>query len=198
MIPTFLVPLVTPRLLGRLPPGLMIGTGLLLVMAGLLLMWGIDVESTWTTLLVGMILAGGGVGVANPAIVHVALGTVPPQRSGMAGGFSNTCRIAGLATGVAAFGALLQGQVSSHLHELVAEPPEGLASVIAAGGSEAVAASAPGDSSQLVGAAHAAYVSGLNAVLLAGAATLLVGGIAALALVRARDLHHTAPAAESA
>ena len=198
MIPTFLVPLVTPRLLGRLPPGLMIGSGLLLVMAGLLLMWGIDVESTWTTLLAGMILAGAGVGVANPGIVHVALGTVPPQRSGMAGGFSNTCRIGGLATGVAAFGALLEGQVWSRLHELVAEPPEGLASVIAAGGSEAVAASTSGDSSQLVAAAHAAYVSGLNAVLLAGAATLLVGGIAALALIRARDLRHTAAAAETA
>ncbi len=199
MIATFLVPLVTSRLLGRIPPGVVLGSGLLLVMAGLLLMWGIETDSGWTTLLAGMIVAGVGVGVANPAIVHVALGVVPPQRSGMAGGFSNTCRIGGLATGVAAFGALLQGQVSSSLNELVAAPPEGLVGAIAAGGSQAAAGfSTVAGRSQLVEAAHAAYVSGLNAVLLAGAMTLLVGGIVALVLVRERDLPYTAPAAETA
>jgi hypothetical protein len=80
------------------------------------------------------------------------------------------------------------------LNELVAEPPAGLAAAVAAGGSRAADGSQP----QLVEAAHAAYVAGLNAVLLAGAAPLLAGGIIALALVRERDIHHAAPAAESA
>ncbi len=196
MIPTFIVPLLTPRFQGRTPPGLMLGSGLLLVMAGVLLMWGIETDSGWTTLLAGMIVAGVGVGVANPAIVHVALGVVPPQRSGMAGGFSNTCRIGGFATGVAALGALLQGQASSRLNELVVAPPDGLADAIAAGGSRA--AQAFDSDAAIMEAARTAYVSGLNAALLAGAVLLLAGGVVALLMVRASDLHYTAPAPESA
>jgi MFS family permease len=58
---------------------------------------------------------GFGIGIVNPAIAKIGLGVVEPQRSGMASGISNTFRIGGLATGVAALGAVFQHQVTSDL-----------------------------------------------------------------------------------
>lgn len=194
MVFTFAVPLITPRLLAGLPPALVAGGGLLLVTAGLVSMHGVEERSHWTTLLGGMILAGIGVGLANPAIAHVALGVVPPERSGMASGINNTCRIAGLATGVAALGAVLQSRIASSLRELVPGAPRGLANAVASGGVDAASAGRP----HLAEAARAAFAAGLNAAFLVGAAVLLLGSVAALLLVRSRDLVHPASAAAPA
>ncbi len=62
-----------------------------------------------------MVLSGIGIGIANPAIARVGLGVVPPERSGMASGLSNTFRIGGLATGVAALGAVFQQRITSSM-----------------------------------------------------------------------------------
>jgi EmrB/QacA subfamily drug resistance transporter len=195
MIFAFAVPLVSPRLLAGLPPGAVAGCGLLLVTGGLVYMHGVRADSHWTTLLGGMILMGIGVGLANPAIAHVALGVVPPQRSGMASGINNTCRIAGLATGVAALGAILQSRISSRLGDLMPGAPRELANAIASGGTHAAGvAGGP----HAVYAARVAFVSGLNATFLVGAAVLLFGSTATLALVRSRDLLQQAPAPQPA
>ncbi|MGH2902769.1 MAG: hypothetical protein ACRDK7_04190 [Solirubrobacteraceae bacterium] len=70
-------------------------------------------------------LTGIGVGLANPAIAHIALGVVPPQRSGMASGISNTFRIGGLATGVAALGAVFQSRLETSLQGSLGSPSRG-------------------------------------------------------------------------
>ena len=70
-------------------------------------------DSHWTVLLPGLLLAGAGIGLANPAIAQVALAVVSPNRSGMASGINNTFRLGGVATGVAALGAVLQHRVSN-------------------------------------------------------------------------------------
>jgi hypothetical protein len=146
------------------------------------------VESSWTALLVGMIIAGGGIGLANPAIAHIALAVVPPQRVGMASGISNTFRLGGLAIGVAGLGALLQGRIQSQLDSILPGQPHGLAGAIASGGTRAALAVAHGDRAQIVHSSRAAFVSGLNEILLVGGLTLLAGAILTVALVRPRAL----------
>jgi EmrB/QacA subfamily drug resistance transporter len=89
------IPLVTRRLTASLPPRIPLGAGLALVGIGLLLMSGIDARSRWTALLAGEIVAGSGIGLANPAIASTALAVVPAARSGMASGISNTFRLSG-------------------------------------------------------------------------------------------------------
>ena len=51
---------------------------------------------------------GIGIGLANPAIAAAALRAVDPSRTGMASGINNTCRLSGVAVGVAALGAILE------------------------------------------------------------------------------------------
>ena len=98
----------------------------------------LTVGSTWTVLLPGLLLIGLGIGLANPAIARIALGVVPPQRTGMASGISNTFRIGGLSIGVAALGAIFQQQLSSGLQKQLGRAVPGLARDVASGGIPAV------------------------------------------------------------
>ena len=75
----------------------------------------VSVHSRWTVLLPGFVVAGLGIGLANPTIAGAALRVVDPSRTGMASGISNTCRVGGLAIGVAVLGAVLQHRVGDRL-----------------------------------------------------------------------------------
>jgi EmrB/QacA subfamily drug resistance transporter len=85
----------------------LVSGGLALVAAGLLLMTTAGVHSSWATLLPGLIIAMIGTGMFNPAVIAVALGSVPENQSGLAAGVNDTFRQAGIAVGVAALGAMI-------------------------------------------------------------------------------------------
>jgi EmrB/QacA subfamily drug resistance transporter len=192
-LPAFIVPAVTRNLAVRAPARLLLGSGMTLVGVGLLLMHGLTVTSTWTALLAGFIVAGGGIGLSNPTIAAAAIGVVPVQRSGMASGINNTCRLAGVAAGVGALGAVFAGQVSSHLDRLLGgHAPPGLANLATASGSKGVLAVT--HNQHLAAAARAAFVASLNELLIIGAIIVFAGALAAFVLVRARDFR-TEPAA---
>ncbi|HVC71986.1 MAG TPA: MFS transporter [Acidimicrobiales bacterium] len=181
----FVVPLATRRLGEHTPPGLALGTGLLLSAVGLALMHGVTATSSWTRLLPGLIVSGLGIGVANPAIAKIALGVVSPERSGMASGISNTFRIGGLATGVAGLGALFQGRIASSLTSVLGHPAGMLSTAVAAEGTRGA------DRRTLVGAhltqaAGHAFSIGINDLLITGAAVVFIGAFFSI-LVRRRD-----------
>ena len=180
----FFLPAATRELSGRVPARVLLGGGLALVSVGVFLMHGIGAGSEWTTLLPGLIVAGIGIGLANPAIGSTALGVVEPANSGMASGFNNTCRLGGVAVGVAALGAIFQARIETKLAELAPGAPSGLSEAVASGGSSGVPP-------RLTDAAHQAFIAGLNQILLVGAAILLIGTLAAFALIRARDFART-------
>ena len=95
----FFVPLVVRRFAARVPIRSLIGVGLALVAIGLGLMWALlSPTSPWTALLPGLVIAGIGIGIANPALAAGALRVVDPARTGMASGISNTFRIGGRRT----------------------------------------------------------------------------------------------------
>jgi EmrB/QacA subfamily drug resistance transporter len=103
-----LAPSITAgRLAARINPRWLIGPGLLLVGAGLLLMRGLDASSDWTHLIPGFIVAGIGAGLVNPPLAQTAVGVVEPRFAGMASGTNSTFRQVGLATSVAALGSIL-------------------------------------------------------------------------------------------
>jgi MFS family permease len=76
-------------------------------------MHGVSVDSSWTTLLAGFIVGGVGVGIVNAPLAATAVSVVEPRRAGMASGINNTFRQVGIATGIAALGALLQSKAGS-------------------------------------------------------------------------------------
>jgi EmrB/QacA subfamily drug resistance transporter len=189
----FVVPLATRTVAERFRPGVVLGTGMGITALGVASMYGLGAGSTWTALIPGLLLTGVGIGIVNPAIARTALGVVPRERSGMASGISNTFRIGGLATGVAALGAVFQHQLTGTfagdlgLHV----PASALAKTVASGGTQAARRMAPGDP-RLLGLVHHAFVSGINRLLAIGAVAVFLGALAAFALIRPRDFH-TAP-----
>jgi EmrB/QacA subfamily drug resistance transporter len=187
----FVVPLATRKAVEHRPPGMVLGAGLAITAVGLVLMHGLSVSSTWTALIPGLLLTGVGIGLANPAIAKTALGVVPPQRTGMASGISNTCRIGGLATGVAALGAIFQHHLATSLESQLGRPSHQLAKVLASGGTRAARHFAPAESGVL-SASHHAFVSGLNEILVIGSVTVILGACVGVALVRARNFHRPA------
>jgi hypothetical protein len=138
--------------------------------------------------------------VADAHRRKIALGVVAPARSGMASGINNTFRIGGVATGVAALGAIFQQKVTTSLAINLGHPAPQLAKVVASAGIRAAVAagsSTPG----IAVAAHGAFLSGLRLILVIGAAVVVAGAIAGAALVRGRDFANRtsgAPAQEPA
>ena len=106
---SFVVAPIAGRLSSRVPVRLIFAAGMSLVGASLLLMHGVTHSSSWTTLLPGFIVGGIGIGLVNAPLAVTAVGVVEPRRAGMASGTNNTFRQVGLATGVAALGAIYQG-----------------------------------------------------------------------------------------
>ncbi|HEV2259656.1 MAG TPA: MFS transporter [Streptosporangiaceae bacterium] len=194
---TALLLLVAPasgRLSTWIPPRLLMGTGLSLVSLGLFLMHWLTVTSGWTALLPGQILAGVGVGLTTPALAATAVGVAPPARSGMASAANNTARQLGIATGIAALGAVFQHKILATLGPLLAGTAAAghasrLARAVAAGGSRSALLQAPPAARAALGrAAHQAFVTGFNEIALVGSAVAAVGALAGYMLVRSRDL----------
>jgi EmrB/QacA subfamily drug resistance transporter len=183
----FLVPLLTRNLVSRIDARIPLSIGLTLVGVGLLLMRGASPDSSWTTLLAGFMVSGFGIGLSNPSIASTALGVVTPARSGMASGINNTMRIAGVATGIAALGAVFQSKITSSLETLLPSAPSGFADGVAASGTQAAEGAPPALHDQAVQAAGEAFTNAFNDILLIGALILFAGALATLTLVKQRD-----------
>ena len=107
----FLTAGIAGRLSARVPTRLLIGPGFLCITVGLLLMHGLTPASDWTALLPGMIVAGIGAGLVNVPLASTAVAVVEPARAGMASGVNGTFRQVGIATGIAALGAIFSSAV---------------------------------------------------------------------------------------
>jgi hypothetical protein len=190
---SFVAAAVSGKATARLPARGLLGCGLLLVGIGLLLMRGLDSASGWTALLPGFLVAGVGIGTINPSIANAAIGVVEPRRSGMASGISSTFRQVGIATGIAALGAVFQSQVTQRLTSALSGTPgagraDGLAHAVSAGGApQAVSAVPAAARPRLEHAIQVAFTAALNDILLVAAVVAIAGGVLAFALVRGSD-----------
>jgi MFS family permease len=176
-----------------------LGAGLLCVGIGELLMRGLTPGDEWTALLPGFILAGIGIGLVNPPLATAAVGVVEPQRAGMASGINSTFRQVGIATGIAALGAIFQHVVAQNLIEGAhGRLPRGVT------GSQAADFVSFGGFRQLHNAAlnrlaEQSFVDGLNQILLIAAIVAIVGAVLSALLTRPKDFvaHGAPPAAEA-
>lgn len=179
---SFAFPLLLRNHLDRAAPGVLLGGGLALTAAGVALLLLVGPASGWTAMLPGLVVTGVGVGVSNPAIARTGLGVVPPERTGMASGLSNTFRMGGLATGVAAWGALFQNQVQSSLQGRLHRPEADLARKVAAAGLH------HGTPALLDAVSHA-FASGMDLLALVAAVLVGAGAVVAAVTIRNRDFH---------
>jgi MFS family permease len=181
---------IAGRLSAVAPVRLLLGVGLALNALALWLMSGITVSSGWTTLLPGFIVAGVGVGLVNAPLASTAVSTVRQERAGMASGINNTFRQIGIATGIAALGAIFQSRVSSEVTSSLhgVRNAKQIAQSIANGGAQSALRSVPhAQRAHVAEVAKASFISGLNDILITAAIVALVGAVLATFLVRRQD-----------
>ncbi|HEY5271965.1 MAG TPA: MFS transporter [Acidimicrobiales bacterium] len=185
----FLVPLTFRSVTEKLPAGLVLGGGIAITAGGIAALLAVSATSSWTALIPGELLAGFGIGISNPAIARVGLGVVPPERSGMASGISNTFRIGGLATGVAALGAIFQQRITTELTPLFGVHAAALGKIVSSAGVAAAVAAVHGQAGAAT-ATRVAFISGLHLILVIGTVLVAFGAVVSVALVRAKDFVH--------
>jgi EmrB/QacA subfamily drug resistance transporter len=174
----------------RVGPRLPMAEGCVLSGAGILLsevLLSSGTPSLW--LMATLALAGFGFGSSVVPVTSVALGAVPPERSGMAASATNTSRELGAVFGVAVLGALVNAHLTSDLTfrlKAIHIPANFISIVISALETGTVPSGVKGGSSiedKVIVAAYAAFRSGLKVALLtAGIAMLVAAFIAAVTL----------------
>jgi len=195
-IASFVAAAFAGSLLGRVQARFLMAGGLGLAAIGLFLMSGLGIGSEWTALLGGFLVAGVGVGLLNPVIADVALSVVPKEQSGMASGINDTFRQVGVAVGIAAWGAIFLGRGADKVAEVAAgtpaaagDRPRQLVEATSSGNLDAVLASVPAGAREAVaGSAREGFLAGINQILVLGGVLAAAGAVAALWLVRERDI----------
>jgi EmrB/QacA subfamily drug resistance transporter len=200
---TLLIGPIAGRLTTKVPVRLLLGGGLAFVGVGLALMHGVGADDRWTVLIAGFLVAGIGSGLVNPPLASTAIGVVEQRRSGMASGINSTFRQVGIASGVAALGAVFQHRVGSVVTSGLAGTPgaargDDLTAAITAGQTDkALQGMARGASPEQVDrirqVAHEAFVSGMNTLLVITSIVAFVGAIGAFALIRKQDFVASGP-----
>jgi hypothetical protein len=125
-------------------------------------------------LLPGFIAGGIGIGLVNPSLATTAISTVPREQAGVGSGINATFRQVGIATGIAALGALFQHQIAAGLGARASQSQS----------------SAGGNVPAFV---VPAWVASLNDILWVGAGIAAVGAVLAFALVRKQDFLPSGP-----
>jgi EmrB/QacA subfamily drug resistance transporter len=137
----FVVSGMTAQFGARYSPAKIASLGLVLVGAGLAGMLLIDVDSSWTAILPGLLVTSLGTGLFNPTGSALALNALPDEQSGLAAGANDTFRQTGVAVGIAALGTLvpqgaalggnLQAYVDGLHHALIASALLAIAGAVA-------------------------------------------------------------------
>ncbi len=78
----FVAAAVAGRLTEKVPAKWLIAPGFVVLGVGLLLIHGIEVDSSWTHLIPGLVVCGLGVGMINTPLASTAVGVVPVDRAG--------------------------------------------------------------------------------------------------------------------
>ncbi|MGV9344540.1 MFS transporter [Streptomyces spiralis] len=118
--------------------------------------------------LLGLVLIGGGMAVAGPAMAHAIMSAIPPAKAGVGAGVNGTLAEFGNGLGVAVLGAVLNARFAALVPVAASSLPAALA-----------AAHSAEERRQIT---HA-FSSGLETSQLVGAAAVLLGGLLAAALL---------------
>jgi EmrB/QacA subfamily drug resistance transporter len=171
---------------------LVVAAGLLSIAAGLWQVSGITATSAYAGIVPGMILLGLGAGLAIPAATGSVMGSLPSGDTGVGSATNGALMQVGGALGVAVIGSLLSTRYQDRMTASLApyHLPHAVHSAIlgSIGGGLGVAARAGGAvGAMLAHLARAAFISGADLGLRAGAVVALAGCLLALAALPARS-----------
>jgi EmrB/QacA subfamily drug resistance transporter len=194
---------LSPILAKRFGTRLVISAGMALMGAGLLDLSTAGVHTSYPPIAVAVAIMGAGMGMVMAPASTTIMTTVPAHQAGAGSAINDTIREVGGALGIAVVGSLAAAVYRSRLtHVLVAAHAPGSVVHVATGSVAAAdvvgrqVGGAPG--SELVAAAHSAFVNAMAMGVRVAAAVALVSAVAAVfALPRRRPpaVADAAPAA---
>jgi len=178
---------LAPVLGRRIRPAYVVAIGLTIAAPGILLLTQVGTDSLGL-LVVGLVIATGGIALPMSVGMNVVLASAPPEKAGSAASLLETSGEFGIAVGVAALGSLATFVYRSELADRI---PVGTPAASAHAARESIneattaAATLSGSlGTGLLDAARAAFTAGLNTVAAVGAALFLALGVVALVALR--------------
>jgi DHA2 family multidrug resistance protein-like MFS transporter len=176
--------LLTPPLVRRFRPAILMGAGLLLAAVGFWMLGSLDASTGFAWFAVASVFFSFGMSPVFTLTTDLVIGSAPPERAGAASALSETSAEFGGALGIALFGsvgvAIYRRAMAGNLPaELTAEAAESARAT--AGGALAEAARLPAELGQpLIDAARLAFVDGLQlCALISAVGSLLLAIFAA-------------------
>jgi Na+/melibiose symporter-like transporter len=171
---------LAPALADRFGTNRIAALGLISIAAGLAVMSTLDVRFDAVTFYAGLVLFGIGMGLAGTPATTAITASLPESKQGVASAMNDLSREFGSALGIAVLGSLLATSYRSALDPALAGLPapvaEGARSSVAFVSSDAVTRAGEAGQ-QLAAAARAAYVDGVSAAVLTGAAVLVAAAV---------------------
>ncbi|OPX11414.1 MFS transporter, partial [Gordonia sp. i37] len=109
---------LTPRLVSVIGLKLVMVIGLLLIAGGLVVVSRLTPDSGYPPFLLGLIVAGLGIGLASSTGTSAIVGSLSQNKQGVASAMNDTTREVGSAIGIAVMGSVFSSQYSEHLPDL--------------------------------------------------------------------------------
>ncbi|RKE20789.1 MFS transporter [Streptomyces sp. TLI_171] len=190
--PVLLLPALAGKLSARVPAGALLGASLVLMAAGTAWLTVVRPGISTAALVGPLLVIGAGMGIAAGLLDAAAIGSVEPERAGMAAGMFNTMRLAGETVAIVIMSAIL---VSLTAGRLTGAPAAGgaLAGKLVGGDLSGALALAPGaDPAAFTAQLADGYTGALRLTLWILTAICLLSTVPVVLLVRDR---RTAPAA---
>jgi DHA2 family multidrug resistance protein-like MFS transporter len=185
---------LTPMIVRRIRPGLVIAGGLMLAAAGFAMLAQIDENTSFAIIATGLVVSSFGLAPVFTLATDLVVGSAPPERAGSASSISETSAELGGALGIAILGSI---GAALYRTELSRTMPAGIPPEVqetardTLGGAVGVAAQLPAElGSLLLDAARAAFLQGLQLTVLISVA--IAGIAAALVFVSLRNMQRGA------
>lgn len=188
-LPSFFVPFLAGWLAQWVSFRLIATVGLMILGLGTLLQSTIQPAEIGTLVLLGMLLAGSGVGIVHAINDNLAVSVMPPHNSGVAAGMLNTMRLSSETIAIVAAGALMMTLTLSELRTAMPDVSEEMARLVARADIAGAAELAPNaETAGFATLAASASTESLHFVLLLLGLIGVAAALLAALLIRERDV----------
>jgi len=192
-LPTTLVIMALSPLSGRLSdkigPRIPIVAGMAMITLSLYLFSRIEVGTTFVDILPSFIILGAGIGLTMSPMSTAAMNAVSKTKAGVASGVLSMFRMVGGTFGVAALGALFQGEAKHRLAGTLGD--QGLSPAQRSDFAHQLTGGAPhldgvpaAQAAKLTAAGHDAFVYGLSHAMVLSVSVALAGTLIAFLMIR--------------
>jgi DHA2 family multidrug resistance protein-like MFS transporter len=175
---------ISPRLVERLGTRIVVVAGLVVIVAAAVVGAFTSVDDGYGFVAVWLTVMGLGLGLTIPASMTIALNAVPAERGGSGSALLMTIRLVGGAFGSAILGSLLSAGYRSRVD--VTGLPEPAAEAVRGGLGGGVTVAARLRDPALLDSVRAAFVHGMDIVLVTGAGILVITAAITLVLLPRR------------